>query len=478
MKNIIFLISTLLLVTACSDVLEEEPKAVATETFYRTADEIESTVFAAYAPVWNAFKNVFWLSLGTEVDYAVGRASLTNFTDWQDPLSGSNQSRTSAGWVNLYQSIRNANLVIENAPNSLEATDDEITQFVAEAKFIRALDYFYLVRLWGAIPLRTFENMLDENVARSSEEDVYAFIISDLEYAESNLPLNQDIGGRANQDAAKAVLAHVYLQLERWSDARDKALDLINSGKYSLLEINTSDDYYNIYGPDVITTPEEIFYFKYSVESGNSMAAYRHSSPSPYWNATNGVYALYADSVNTKVISEWDYNDLRKNFNLYNADIGFGLTTMLFKKFITPGVVNNNGSYDYPAYKFSDILLFYAEADCRLNNGPTADGMEKLNMIHRRAYGQETKVASSVDFVLSDYNADTFIDLVLKEGMYEQMDEGKRTLELKRTGKLAQAIEENMGLTVNPARYLWPIPNNEYDYNGAIDVTTNQNPGY
>ena len=273
------------------------------------------------------------------------------------------------------------------------------------------------------------------------------------------------------------MLTHVYLQLERWSDAKIKALEIINSGKYSLINVNKSDDFYNIFGPDVITSSEEIFYLKYNYDSPSYTARFRHYSNSPYFNST-GAYAKYADSTEMKLIYEWEIKDLRRNFNLYHWDIGFGPRTMLFKKFIDPNSPSSISTCDYPAYRYTDILLFYAEADCRVNDRPTSEGIEKLNMIHRRAYGYDYSIPSPVDYNVSDYTKDSFIELVIQEGLYEQMDEAKRFLELKRTGKLIEYVKKNRNLDVNIAHILFPIPQGEYDYNGAIDPTTDQNPGY
>ena len=136
------------------------------------------------------------------------------------------------------------------------------------------------------------------------------------------------------------------------------------------------------------------------------------------------------------------------------------------------------GTNDFPSYRYTDILLIYAEADCRANNKPTADGMEILNMIHRRAYGKDPLVASDVDFQLADYDMNSFINLVLKEGLYEQMDEGKRFFALKRTGKLKEAVKYARGVDVVDTQLLWPIPSIEYLYNKAIDPVKDQNPGY
>ena len=475
MNKIVYIIIFSLIAVSCSDLLEENPKAVATTTFYNTADELESAVLGGYAPLKEGMNYLWYINAG-EVDYAVGRLSFANMSDFDQPWNGTNIWRSSYIWENMYRAIRNVNIVISNAPDATEATPDEINKYIAEAKFLRAFIYFKMVQNWGALPLRTEDNMSESDVPRSPVADVYNLILSDLEFAEANLPATQPQAGRADQYAAKSMLTHIYLHLERWSDARSMALEIINSGRYSLINITTSDDYYKIFGPEVVTTSEEIFYLKYNYESISYIGRYRHSGNSIYYPG-GGVYAKLADSTDMKVIREWDMNDLRRDFMLYNADIGFGPRTMLFKKFIAT-TLDNRGDNDYPAYRYSDILLFYAEADCRVNNGPTADGMEKLNMIHRRAYGFDVNASSPVDFNVNDYNKESFIDLVLQEGMYEQMDEAKRYLELKRTGKLEEIVMENRGITVAESHLLFPIPNTEYDYNKAIDATTDQNPGY
>lgn len=482
MKNIIYIFIVLLFATACSDVLVEEPKAVSAESFYQTASELEAAVYAGYWPICYAVgaNGGIWVLNLTQADIGLGRLSYSNMSAFQG-LSSTNSSRSRNVWGRLYQGIRNANLVILNAPEATEATEAEIEQYVAEAKFLRAFSYFLLVRHFGGLPLRTEENMADLDVPRSSVDDVYQLILSDLETAEVELPPTQIMKGRADQYAAKAVLAHVYLQLERWGDARDKALEIINSTRYSLINVQEPDDFYQIFGPDVNGSSEEIFYLKYD-GSENNLGSYiarfsHHPTSTEYFNTT-GVFALYPDSVNTKVIADWDYNDLRKQFSLYPRDIGFGPTNVLYKKFINPTATGQQCANDWPAYRYPDIFFFYAEADCRLNGAPSADGMEKLNMIHRRGYGYDPNVASPVDFVLGDYDEEAFVDLLLNEALYEQIDEGKRFWNLVRTGKLGEVILENTGIVVDEKVYLWPIPSTEYDYNDAIDPVTDQNPGY
>ncbi len=468
----------LLLSMACSDILEENPKALTTEGFYNTKEEIEGALYSAYNGTGRATaKSTFAMVLvnAGEVDYGEGRVTFAPYSDFRGELITDN--RIPQAWDWAYQGIRNANLVIQNAPNSTEASQTEIEQLVSEAKFIRAFTYFQLVRNWGGVPLRTEENNMLADVPRSSIEDVYALITDDLLEAERFLPENQSIIGRADKFAAKTMLADVYLELGNWTAAKDKALEVINSNRYSLINVSTSDDFYKIFGVDVNGSSEEIFYIKSNDIQYTYFCNYRHHPNVPYWKGGGGAHALYTDSVSNKFIRDWDYNDLRKKFMLYNLDIGFGPTTMLFKKYIDPDTANG-GRNDWPAYRYTDVLLIYAEADCRANGGPTTDGMEKLNMIHRRAYGYNPIVPSTIDFNITDYNEETFIDLVLREGGYEQMDEGKRFFALRRTGKLKEAVQYARGIDVSDTHMLWPIPASEFLYNGAIDPNTDQNPGY
>lgn len=477
-KLYVLFIIFLLFSFACDDILQEDPKAIATQTFYKTADEIESAVYGIYDPLRyrQLFAGRYQSILAAETDYTKGRGSYSPLSEWQG-YDATNIGRAGTFWTYFYRAIRNANSVIKHAPDAASVDKGTRDALIGEAKFLRAFSYFHMVRHWGAVPLRTEENMLEQDLPRTPVEDVYKLIVNDLQFAESELPDNAKAAGRATKWAAKTLLADVYLQLEEWSNASAKSLEVINSDKYSLIEVNASEDYYKIFGPDVISTTEEIFYFKFNRTNDSWITDLAHRSTAP-WNNYKGYSVHYCDSVTFKVIREWDYHDLRKSFNLYNWDIGMGSeNTMLFKKFIDPERVGGS-SIDWPEYRYAYVLLLYAEADCRANNGPTADGMEKLNMIHRRAYGKNSGTVSEVDFKLSDYTEDSFVDLVIKERMYEMMYEGKRYFDLKRTGKIKSAIQDAFGITVADKHLWWPIPNSEYDYNEEIDSETDQNPGY
>ncbi len=107
-------------------------------------------------------------------------------------------------------------------------------------------------------------------------------------------------------------------------------------------------------------------------------------------------------------------------------------------------------------YRYADLLMLYAQAATKANNAPTADAVECLNKVHRRAYGLDPETVSAIDYQLSDYDKDSFIDLILKEQGYETLNEGKRWLELVRTGKVEEIIKETKGIDIASKQYWFP----------------------
>jgi starch-binding outer membrane protein, SusD/RagB family len=478
MKKIVTSLFLAAVSMGCSDVLVEKPKSLASENFYNTAAEAKAAVNAIYGPMRTdgALSTNYPAQLEGLADYGNSRGTQTPVSLYQG-LDNTNINRVGTIWDNFYQSIRNANLVISNVPKGTSMTDVEKTAFVAEAKYMRALTYFAMVRNWAGVPLRTEANMTVADVPRSSVEDVYKLIVADALEAEKGLADSPSEIGRPTIWAAKTLLSEVYLYLEQWAQSAAKAKEVIDSKKYSLVAVATSEDFQKLYGPEVVNTPEEIFYFKYSRQQGFGLVSYAHRKTAQYnYYGPGGVYAQYTDSVSNSVIKNWDFKDLRKNHILYNVDIGLGTTSCLYRKYRDPLATSGAGN-DYPWYRYADLLLFHAEADARANGKPTAEALESLNKVHRRAYGKPAETASTVDFKLADFTTQSFIDKVIQERGYETMYEGKRWNDLKRLGIAKQRILEVKNIVVAEKHMLWPIPNSEILYNKAI-TAKDQNPGY
>jgi hypothetical protein len=474
-SNYFLLILTIL--TGCSkDVLVENPKTVAAELFYNTPEEVEAAVNAIYAPLRSNYAEQIAV-LDAHTDWGYGRGSRADYNSFQGFNSG-NINNAGIRWNSFYQSIRNSNIVIKNAPEGTDIDQSDIDLSVAEAKFMRALNYFILVRNWAGVPLRTELNMEERDLPKSSASEVFDYILQDLIYAEDKLPETPRNLGRPTTYAVKSLLADVYLTLGMNGESVSKALEIIQSDRFSLVPATSIEDLqYNLFGPDLLNSTEEIFYFKYTHELGQgNWINFVLNHPSTGLFNFGGAYAHYGDAAN-KFHANWDDNDLRKDL-WDQIDFGLGATTLVSKKYVDQGAVDNRGAgNDLPVYRYAEILLIYAEASAREANGPTFESMEALNKVHRRAYGQDVNVPSPFDYNANDYDLDAFIDLVLNERAYEFIFEGKRWYDLKRTGKAAETILDVKGITIAEKHYLWPIPASEIDFNNAMSQA-DQNPGY
>jgi hypothetical protein len=486
MKKIIFALGLILGMTSCSSWLDEEPKSVAAETFYNTEAEAASAVLAPLNKLRNGYNHVFFPGMQEAFsDCAYARASWAQLSEYQG-FNTTNISRSNIVWMSLYQSVRDCNIAINRLPSASSLTDQQKNAYIAELRFIRAFDYYNLVRLYGACPLRTDENMSEYNLAKSSVDDIYNYILADLTFATQNAPEASRIVGTPNKYSALSLLSEVYLQLGKYSEAASTAKQVIDSGKYSLVSVSTSRDFDKIFGPNVVTTSEEVFYLK----NDNSASGYGWvyvmfcSHPAARINGqkmhgAGGWYGIYTTDTNS-MISEWDVKDLRKDFNLLSFNLGLGFNTYLLSKFYDPNAKSDSGAgNDFPVIRYPDVLFVYAEATTKATGAPNADAMEKLNMIHRRAYGYTPTATSPVDYNLAEYNTtDKFMDILIKEQAYECMNEGKRWMFLTRLGIAKSQIKKIKGIDVADKHMLWPIPETEFNYNEALDATKDQNPGY
>src|SRR5690606_11629501 len=190
------------LLLSCEDLLKEEPKTVTVENFYQTADEVETAVNAIYSPLRTENQQTYISTLICHSDFGYGRGSFAQFNDFQG-FNSNNINRVAGFWNGFYLSIRNANLVILHAPNGSAIGEEDINRYVGEAKFMRALNYYHLVRNWGAVPLRTEANMEELPLTKSSVDEVFNLILTDLGEAEAHLPEEQTLLGRPTKFAAK-----------------------------------------------------------------------------------------------------------------------------------------------------------------------------------------------------------------------------------------------------------------------------------
>jgi hypothetical protein len=469
--------------TSCEDVLIESPKSIAVETFYNNASEVESAVFSIYGTLkhLNGISGQLGAQVEAYTDYIINRGSYLVLSDFQG-LNSTNITRTDEGWRLFYLGIRNANIVIQNASRGKNISQADVIKLVAEAKFLRAYNYLWLVRNWGGVPIRTENNMTEPNIKRASIEDVYNLILADLKEAETNLPDKPAQGGRVTKWSAKAALTEVYMTRNQYAEARSKADEIIKSNLFSLNPVKVVADFNKVFGPAYSTNPEDIWSLRMVNQTGQG----QYLASFFGWGATKlqgagNFGAFYTDPAKVSFIKNWDENDLRKSFNLLKFDVGAGSpSTVIFKKVADPIAPAQDGaSNPFHIYRFADILLWFAEADCRVN-GPTTTNLDALNQVRRRAYGLAPNTVATTDYKLADFTKETLINAVIQERGYETQCEAKRWLDLKRLGttELKARIKAAFGKDIADKHLLWPIPNAEISFNTALDPKADQNPGY
>lgn len=476
--KILFTILTTLLMVSCSDLLEENPKSIAVETFYNTPDEVGAALNAIY-PCFSGLDvmGYYWALDESSSDMAYGRGSYAILSTYTG-LDVTNTTRIQGVWSATYRAIRNSNICIQRIPLGIGLTEQQKKVFLGEAHFMRAFSYLMLVKHWGGVPIRTEDNMSELNVPRSTATQIWDLILKDLLFARDNLSDTPRIEGVPTIGSANALLTEVYMWEGKNSDALASAKALIQSGKFSLVEITAADDFdTKLFGITVDYSPEKVFYLKYSrLLQGNAIPPLAHHASSPYLNGF-GWMGQYTDTKNP-IIRDWDKADLRYVYNWYTNKNAPTTTALLNKKFQDKQATTNGGSNDMPYYRYAEILLWFAEAEARAN-GVTQAAVDALNQVRRRAYGKPSKVASEIDFKTTDFtNLNAFIDRVVLEYGYETVFEGKRWNYLTRMGIATLQIKAVKGLDVQAKHFLWPIVINETNYNTAIDPTKDQNPGY
>src|SRR3546814_692316 len=445
----------------CEELLKEEPSTfLSEEATFSTQEGAVAATLGIYAAlrVQGYYGQQFPTYLIFNSDYGLGRAGFQPAGIYQ--LDAANIDRIGNVWTSIYSKINRANIVIQKIPEVQGMEPSLGEQLIAEARFLRALGYYNLVRCWGDVPLRLAPPVLNDlSLERAPEADVYAQIIEDLEFAETKLPdAYPSETGRVTKWAAKTLLADVYLTRERWSEAAAKAKEVIDSEQFELVRVTSSEDFQEkIFGPGIATHSEDILSIKYSVERSNDgLIRFFHKAEPGY--SKGGPHAILGNLDSFIGQGEWKNEqspDLRRNHSLYSGKDTVYLNEavqMLFRKFRGTKTDVSNAT---PLLRYPEALLIFAEAESQANGGPTAAAYEALNKVHRRAYGKDPGVpAPTVDFS-AGMNMEAFRDTVLMERAKEFLVESKRWFELLRTNTALEVIQA-LDLPITEKHIRWP----------------------
>jgi hypothetical protein len=470
-------LSYLFLCFGCSKNLKENPYSfLEEENSFQTASDATVAINGVYSRLRTIYNTSYLILSDINADEGTARSD-----GGASVLEIDRNSYTAANplfdqlYTNSYLLIDRANRVIKRVPDILmDATKK--AQITGEAKFLRALSYFNLVRAFGAVPLILEPSSDVVNVAmpRAAAEDVYAQIIQDLKDAESsNLPEQYTAAGevgRATIGAVKSIMAKVYLTNKDYANAAAKAKEVIDAKTYSLFA-----DYKDIFPPENKNGMEHIFSVQYSCmktdyasDMGFNFSIYFS------WPIQQGGGSLQAEELFAGSYLNGDYRKavtiITQKVNPATGALVESRTGSHQDKYWDANPCGaSQARNNFMVIRYADVLLIYAEAANELN-GPTGDAYTAINEVRARARNGDA-AANPQD--LSGLTQEQFRDAVLQERSWELCFEGHRRWDLLRTGKY-MTILQTAGLPVQDRNILYPIPQNERDVNSELS----QNDGY
>lgn len=403
MKKFLIIISFVFLVSCEKNYLDvTDPNRVTPDNYWRTKEEALSTLTAAYSalqfPWWGrwGYTEIAWTAQNYKSDELKIRDDrqawiyIHTFTNQPGNLT------TDQFWFYCYLGINYANQCLKYFPKT-KLDDADLKQFTAEARFLRAYQYYLLVNYFRNVPLITKvpESKEDYYPKQAKPEEVWAQIEEDLIYAKENLSPIPPEPGRATKGAAAALLGKAYMQQLKWAQAASAFEEVINSGRYKLIS-----DYPSLFTGTNENSEESIFEIQYSAQKPKGidesqplpMNYYSDGGWDECWPADWLTAQYLKDTTATGEYSQraWGSISFGSN-NPYNYPAPFTKEDTkkkaLWKKYTYNDPSWKLDHWDSPAniivIRYADVLLLYAEAQNELGN--TSKAIEYINKVRNRA---------------------------------------------------------------------------------------------
>lgn len=491
--NISFILPVLfgiIILNSCVKLTETPPGSLSPENFYKSQSDFDAAVMGTYQPLFQGYSAFDFYSpifMGSGAEDITTRPQLTAGKAFDEFIETPDNGILNTCWVMCYHTIANANTILAHGDNMNGFPVDKINAYVGQAKFLRALSYFYLTRWFGSVPLITEVNQAEgASQPQDSVATIYKQIVEDLQDAEAKLPPTFSDKGRATSGSAQGLLAKVYLTMAGWPilDAANYALaqteadKVISAGNYSL-EPNFS----NLWIADNKFTNSE-FIFTLSGLTGLS------------W--INGSH----HHVASRPGNEGGWSDWFTESRFLNEFPAGARKDASFHTVFEDGTTWQNGAYAQPyiskyrdagaaasftgpiksadgagfscILRYADVLLMYAEAANMTESGPSAKALECVNKVRRRANGANPDFPNPAYDLPTGMSKNAFDDSVIAERNWELAFENNRWFDLVRKQKVVE-VNKNLYPNVDAHNLLLPKP--------AVEITLLkglliQNPGY
>ena len=450
----------LALFSSCADDLDKEPKLNLTDKeIFADSQHIESNLLGIYGSAksiiglrffnFNVARGDEFINQSVNANEAIASYEMT---------VGQTTSDNTETWTKLYQTINNANTFLEKINDAKEIAGDNYGKWVAEAKFVRALSYYYLNSLYAqpyllnkdakSVPLRlkSEDNTGNNNLKRSTVAEIDAQILEDLSDENiNNLPAaagTYDAVTRATQGAAHVLRQRIYMEQGQWDKAIEEGLAVKG---YSL-----EGDISNLFKSPFITN-ETIFSFPMSETNRGS----RQSAPAYYFYDGTRFVIDYTSGILSKA-----------GYSITNDARVKELTGKVGTQPISTKFKDSQNYLDWtPVFRYAEVLLNLAES--YYQNGDEPSARKYLNEVRRRSVKESDDVID-----ISSLTREALKTAIYNERRAEFIGEGIRSLDIHRRGedfiKQGGTVKE---IHITPATngYIWPIPTIESSANKLIE---------
>lgn len=460
---------------SCSFVDLEPVSAVTASKFWKTETDAEAGVSAMY--------------------YSFSKAMASGYYDWGEIRGGNyeadqrfgpeqydivnnsiSSANSAASWENIYQTINRANLGLKYIEN-INMSPEIKNNYLGECYGMRALCYFYAVRIWGDVPLflEPTENYNAGEIYRSrtSKDIILNQILDDLQQAELYIRPVKTLSFKRTRITPMAIYA-IMMDVYAWMHNYEMVDRVMTEKVRVLAPENSTSAYWQLLAVEPTATAEKFkedwtSIFIEVADMDRTKVSKEQIFTIAYNQLENGVnqninYFCMGSSklsLSTNLVGVYERGDKRQG-----ATIGYssGLPK-LFNKFWPSGTSFSgsnkpNSDNDLLIYRMSDLVLLHAEALAMLDR--IEDALVPLNSIRIRA---GLPAYTTVDFL----SPDELVLAILKERRVELLGEGKYWFDLMRTGHAS-----DMGGVLDSRFYLFPINKNQLDQNPKLQ----QNPGY
>ena len=497
----------------CADLEQTSLSSIDRDNFYQSKEDIETAINGIYQEFtvdgfYGMFNNqsIYINDLQTDYVKAGAQTNSAHIRELSNFAVQPTNLFVGYAWEEHYTAINRANVVIDKVTDANWLDEQSRQNYVGEARFLRGLMYFNLVRYFGGVPIVLHDGE-GEGAPRNTIDEVFAQIIEDFTAAES-LPANYSTrDSKASSLAASALLSKVYLEwaqtITDQSKANGKAFyqkaiayadKVISSGKYKLL-----DKFIDNWSVDKKNGPEHIFSIEHdrSVNgnvTGHCTFATNWSNSEPVLLATSDRYYEQTDPKDQRRDGSWAKR-------IYNPNTGtdFEFDIPRFRKYIdslnyaNPASSGNAAgqSTNTTVIRYAEVLLIKAEAENELN-GPTDAAYDAINQVRRRAYWSpynnvQNTPSDGSDLELSGLSQNEFREKLREERCLEFVLEGHRWFDLKRWHILVKYVKAHTpsndevtgtkttkAQNVSKKNYYLPLPQDQIILNPNLE----QNWGY